>query len=837
MRKNDRDGIVELISSIKEAIDYCRNADFNTASTLIADCEAAISSILGILKSQLTDDSVNSSYNTILSNLESAVQIFHNTKIFSIQDEIYDSTKRSLSILNKKLLKEKVQYEVVFLPYNATMWDSLESIWRAAKEDPRCIPYVIPIPYYDKNMDGTLGQMHYDGDLFPDYVPITHFSKYDIETRKPEIIYIHNPYDKFNKVTSVHPAYYSYHLKKYTDMLVYVPYFIVMDYLSEDFAILPGVRFADKVIVQSEHIAEEYKKFYPGEDKDKFLPLGSPKLDKVFRMNQLNRGELNLPEKWKELIGNKKVILYNTHLDNIMNHGELLLKKLRYVFSCFENREDVVLLWRPHPFSESTAVAMNPDILESYKNIVAEYKEKRIGIYDDTPDLHRSLALADAYYGDWSSLVPMFGAVGKPVMIQDVNLNREEDKSGIKYLSFNAAYVEKDDIWFSANEFNGLFHMDLKTKKVVNHGCFIDENMSQINLYHNVVKYHNKLIFIPFYANDIAEYDLSTGAITKVPIDHISYPYKYRTSILHDNWLYLLPLGNAPLLKYNLNTNEVISLNKWQEEIEKHILNYANGYSIFSCSYFINNKIYAPLGLENVLFEFDLKDESIKTYQVGQHSGYIDMQFDGENFWLLPREKAPIVIVQWNINTKEQKYFNYDEYFSEYLIDKIPFSSSIITNGKLWIFSRESLRIVKQNMYNKGCEIIDLDIGKIGNYPLTQYFPRVIQKNNIEIMAYPGVTNQIIIINTDTNDIKTIPVEIDKALEEEKLGRYLNKNNFGGSKSGPHILYEDIKYPINHYILNIINQYDELRSEQSRESNNTVASTGLLVHERIRDCL
>ena len=54
--------------------------------------------------------------------------------------------------------------EAVFLPYKASMWDSLESVWRAAWEDPDCDAYVIPIPYYDRNPDRSLGELHYEGD-------------------------------------------------------------------------------------------------------------------------------------------------------------------------------------------------------------------------------------------------------------------------------------------------------------------------------------------------------------------------------------------------------------------------------------------------------------------------------------------------------------------------------------------------------------------------------------------------------------------------------------------------------------------------------------------------
>jgi len=43
----------------------------------------------------------------------------------------------------------KVRLEVAFFPYQASMWDSLESVWRAAAADPDCDAYVVPIPYYD----------------------------------------------------------------------------------------------------------------------------------------------------------------------------------------------------------------------------------------------------------------------------------------------------------------------------------------------------------------------------------------------------------------------------------------------------------------------------------------------------------------------------------------------------------------------------------------------------------------------------------------------------------------------------------------------------------------
>ena len=65
--------------------------------------------------------------------------------------------------------------EAVFLPYKASMWDSLESIWKTVDEDENTDAYVIPIPYYDKNPDGSFREEHYEGDLYPNYVPITRY--------------------------------------------------------------------------------------------------------------------------------------------------------------------------------------------------------------------------------------------------------------------------------------------------------------------------------------------------------------------------------------------------------------------------------------------------------------------------------------------------------------------------------------------------------------------------------------------------------------------------------------------------------------------------------------
>lgn len=215
--------------------------------------------------------------------------------------QAYDSVMREILI----------RWEILFLPYKTSMWDSLESVWKAAREDSSCDCRVVSVPYFDRKPDGTLGEMHNESMEYPDYVPMTDYLEYDIKEERPDVIFIHNPYDQYNLVTSVHPAYYSSELKKHTDLLVYIPYYITMGDVPENYCLCPGVLNADKVIVQSKEVRDTYirviskaagitqQEAVRSRLYDKILPLGSPKIDKV-----LNTGpeDIILPGEWARKI-------------------------------------------------------------------------------------------------------------------------------------------------------------------------------------------------------------------------------------------------------------------------------------------------------------------------------------------------------------------------------------------------------------------------------------------------------------------------------------------------------------------------------------------------------
>lgn len=453
MRKRQQQKLLDFVKSLHQAHEEVKgaldNKNYIVVQNMLSECqEFAI--ILGNTIEKLEGEGqIVISY--IEEYCELLFHIFENINQNRInENKIYKTLKKQLLKIENSIKNDiRVKKEVVFFPYKASMWDSLESVYLAAKEDPDCDAYCVPIPYYNLKPDQSFGQMHYEGSEYPINIEITDWQTYSFEERKPDIIYIHNLYDNCNLVTSVPKRFYSTNLKKYTEKLIYIPYFILGEIEPDNqeaidgmkhFIWTPGVINADKVIVQSEKMKKIYVNEYLKAAKEnglqgnhldrqyleqKILGLGSPKIDKVLNTK---REDLEIPKDWLRIIEKpngswKKIIFYNTSVGALLTHDKKMLDKMESVFQIFkENQEEVALLWRPHPLIQATIESMRPQLWEDYSKLLMQYQAEGWGIYDDTADVERAVEISDAYYGDGSSVVQMYKKTGKPIMMQNVDV-------------------------------------------------------------------------------------------------------------------------------------------------------------------------------------------------------------------------------------------------------------------------------------------------------------------------------------------------------------------------------------------------------------------------------
>ncbi|MDR2133398.1 MAG: hypothetical protein LBP30_08705, partial [Clostridiales Family XIII bacterium] len=655
--------------------------------------------------------------------------------------------------------------------------------------DPGCDAYWIPIPYFECKPDGSLGPMRYEGaECYGDKTECADWREYDIEARRPDAIFTFNPYDGGNLVTRVHPDFYCERLRDLTDALVYIPYFATTDDVPEHFCTLAGCVFAHRVIVQSEKVRETYvrvfKKAYGdrfGRPEDKFVALGSPKFDKVINTK---REDCALPDAWRELIGDKKVIFYNTSIGALLASNEQYLKKLRHVLDTFKNRDDIALWWRPHPLNEATYASMRPQLFREYEQIVADYRREGFGIYDDTADLHRAIALSDAYYGDVSSVVALYLCTGKPMMLQ----NAESTACDAKHkLLIEDMCDDGEYYWFVPLTLNALFRMDKNTWKPEYMGGFPGENLGRVwRLYSSVTAYGDRLIFAPGSAKEIAEYDKRTGEFRKIPLPpppathkkthekglHTPY-FAFVASVRYQSGIFFIPGSFPAIVRYDADTGAFDCFEDWIEPLSA-LSDY--GFTPKPVGYFWRNgcvvgtsaMVASPKG--NAVLEFDMENCASTVHEVGSaRCKYMGICFDGETCWLAPRHDGPIV--RWNPKTMECK--EYDDFPSNGERANFSFAGCAYADGFVWMLPNLANTALKINPVSEEIGTTeefrvecDADVSD-GGFP-----NKYVMIKNIEgaLFAQAGRSGALVEYRPGTNELRkeivTISGEDGKAFAE-----------------------------------------------------------------------
>ena len=357
------------------------------------------------------------------------------TDVNNISIANYAATVDSIDVLQKEITDDLNQNvfgrkTVLFLPVLAKDWNGLCRLWQKYVNDPRCDVYVVPLPYYYKDYDGSPKKICCETSDFPENVQTLDYNALTqeyLEMLHPEIIVMQNPYDSWNPAISVPEMFYSVNLRKYTDELVYVPPFAVDDYSKSNereyfnmryYVTMPGVVYADKVMVQSDNIRQVYIKRlseFAGEETKAVWEKSVVVYELSDAEHEKNIfGKVCVGEKLRTS-DSKKKILYGISLGAYLEETESARAKIESNLQIFnECREQVELTIALFPDSEDS----NP-VRECLAHISKHYPEV---ITDMIDAAECCIENYDAYYGDAMPLVMGFGEYEKPVMIQDMRL-------------------------------------------------------------------------------------------------------------------------------------------------------------------------------------------------------------------------------------------------------------------------------------------------------------------------------------------------------------------------------------------------------------------------------
>ncbi len=335
----------------------------------------------------------------------------------------YETYNNAVKLLAEIKATANKRREVIFLVNKPEWFASYSDEYNKCTKDPFCDVVVATLPYYYKNYDGSLRDERNVCEGYPEGVRWITVDKLNLSVRKPDRIYIQIPYDAWNETVSVAPLYYSDKLLSYTKELVYIPWYNIKDFTSEDvceyinlenYCCMPGVINSDRVILPSEQMKEVYiKKLteWAGEEWREFF------LDKI---------EVSLNKSSKEITDNrngKKLLAIYFDYTNVVLYGDKAIEKIKSSMEIIINANDKIapVLIKNSSLYEQVKGYYKEE-MDRLNSILSSYKDIESYEVNGIKDASKLSDYCDCFYGDGNYIANYFRNAGKPVMIMNYDI-------------------------------------------------------------------------------------------------------------------------------------------------------------------------------------------------------------------------------------------------------------------------------------------------------------------------------------------------------------------------------------------------------------------------------
>ena len=349
-------------------------------------------------------------------------------KYAECDEEVKDTFASISEAIDSEIVNRR---SVLFLPVKAKHFSSMRMAYEMEAATPDTDVYVMPLPYYYKEYDGSFkDEMHIDTEEFIKAdIPVTDYSRFDLSLLCPEKIYINSAYDEYNMAVSVDTRFYARNVKKYTEKLIYIPYFKLMEfdranypcwYNMQYYCTVPGVVMADKVYVQSENTRKAYiDKLNEWVGDEKYTDIWEQKID-VYNESCEEHSEDELRDE-----GSKKTIVWFVSAGSLAEFGDKYIEKAYGNLDVFAlSKDKLKVLLNSEPFLDEMIKNYSDELYKKWTGFIDEFMRSGIGevVSQVEEKSVEALLKANAYYGDPSYICKDFILMKKPVMLQNVEV-------------------------------------------------------------------------------------------------------------------------------------------------------------------------------------------------------------------------------------------------------------------------------------------------------------------------------------------------------------------------------------------------------------------------------
>ena len=448
----------------------------------------------------------------------------------------------------------------------------------------------------------------------------------------------------------------------------------------------------------------------------------------------------------------QKVFLLNTHLYGLMNEAELHIQRLCIILDIFEDKKDVILLWRPHPLSLETIYSLNYQIENKYQQILRRFANMDNGIYDNTPNINQAFQTSDAYIGDCtSSLTSLYGYTQKPIYPLTTIQK-------IEFVQTIAGVQIEKYFYFSGYNINGFFRYDFLTKEILFLKTFSKETSVAVGIHRCAVAYEKDCWFIPQGGNYISKINVETLEISYLEIPEecqiMNTLFKFYTAIKQGKYAWVIPAYAASVLRIDLEEEIVQCFSCWPDSFKWDFKRHN-----FAGATLRGKEIWLNPYEAQCIVKIDTDTGTMSAYSWEYPvASFSSIEFDGEWMWFTPYNYHKVL--KWNpisnekveldfleLELKHGKYF-YDSYFYNGYVWMIPGASEYILKIKT-----DSNELTKLASYPQELLIIK-------NNANQSSFCDVIKLSQKKILITSPRTNGELVLDTETDDMFYLSLDL-----------------------------------------------------------------------------
>lgn len=184
----------------------------------------------------------------------------------------------------------EARLEILFLVCREQGWKQMERFYHIMEEKADC--YVLTAPYVESVVQGDGAVIHDESGIIPDSVRSGKFEAYDIQMRKPDLVFVDGPYGEAGE-TGFTPDYDFMEIRENAGMVLYVPCYSDVSQAEETHCRIPQVRYSDIILVPSKEVSEFYVKAMSRLDHGRDLIRKLYVMDTLDEEKLLTQGKLS----------------------------------------------------------------------------------------------------------------------------------------------------------------------------------------------------------------------------------------------------------------------------------------------------------------------------------------------------------------------------------------------------------------------------------------------------------------------------------------------------------------------------------------------------------------